>query len=75
MDSRASEVGPWRVTVNASYAASDTEDLADYLNETVFAEADDHTVKPAKDDVDGFADYLERYESGLAIVRVAGEAL
>lgn len=75
VDSSASEGGAWGVAVLAAFAASDTEDLADYLNETVFAEADDHTVKPAKDDVDGFADYLERYESGLAIVRVAGEAL
>jgi len=71
----ASEGGAWGVAVLAAFAASDTEELADYLNNVVFAHAAEHTVTPVKEDVDGFAAYLTRYESGLEVVRAAGVAL
>ena len=73
--SSASEGGAWGVAVLAAFAASATEQLSDYLNEIVFAGSDEHTVTPVKEDVDGFASYMKRYESGLDVVRAAGEAL
>lgn len=71
----ASEGGAWGIAVLAAFAASDVEHLAEYLNGVVFAHAEEHTVTPVKDDVEGFAAYLERYENGLDVVRAAGSAL
>jgi sugar (pentulose or hexulose) kinase len=72
----AAEGGPWGMAVLAAYAASGAEaDLSRYLREQVFAGAATRTTAPEPDDVAAFADYLRRYEAGLAVERAAIAAL
>ncbi len=73
----ASEGGAWGIAVLASYlaAAESGLSLGDYLRDRVFAAAEVDTARPEPEDVAGFADYLERYEAGLAVERAAVSAL
>jgi len=71
----ASEGGAWGIAVLAVFAASDHTDLASYLNDIVFADAPTETVEPQPDDVAGFAQFLERYRSGLPVEAAATTAL
>ncbi len=72
----ASEGGAWGIAVLADYLRRGTgEDLTGYLTERVFADAGFDVVEPEPEDVAGFATYLERYETGLAIERAATEAI
>lgn len=72
----ASEGGAWGIAVLASYLSSADEiDLAGYLAERVFANAEFETVDPAPSDVDGFAAFLDRYRAGLAVEAAAVDAL
>ena len=72
----AAEGGPWGMAVLAAYAASGAEvDLATYLGEQVFAGAATRTTDPEPADVTAFAEYLGRYEAGLAVERAAVTAL
>lgn len=72
----ASEGGAWGIAVLAAYLGeSDEFDLSTYLERRVFAGAATSTAEPDADDVAGFAAYLERYRSGLAIEAAAVAAL
>ena len=73
----ASEGGAWGIAVLASYLSASWTgiDLDEYLRETVFASARLDTVEPDAADVAGFAGYLERYSTGLAVERTAVAAL
>ncbi|HEY9324065.1 MAG TPA: FGGY-family carbohydrate kinase [Agromyces sp.] len=72
----ASEGGAWGIAVLASYLSSADEiDLAGYLAERVFANAEFETVDPAPSDVAGFAAFLDRYRAGLAVEAAAVDAL
>lgn len=72
----ASEGGAWGIAVLAAYLGeSDQFDLSTYLERRVFAGAETSTAEPDADDVAGFAAYLERYRSGLAIEAAAVAAL
>lgn len=72
----ASEGGAWGIAVLAAYLGeSDEFDLSTYLERRVFAGAATSTAEPDPDDVAGFAAYLERYRSGLAIEAAAVAAL
>ncbi|WP_022891580.1 xylulokinase [Agromyces subbeticus] len=72
----ASEGGAWGIAVLASYLSSAAEiDLAGYLDERVFASAEFDTVDPEPADVAGFAAFLDRYRSGLAVEAAAVDAL
>jgi len=75
----ASEGGAWGVAVLAAYSAArvrgDQRDLDGFLRETVFGGAAFETVEADAADVAGFAAYLERYRSGLAVERTALRAL
>jgi sugar (pentulose or hexulose) kinase len=75
----ASEGGPWGIAVLASYVSACTSgselDLNAYLHERVFGNAAFETTAPDPVDVAGFAAYLDRYRTGLAIQRAAVEAL
>nr|WP_274637050.1 FGGY-family carbohydrate kinase [Microbacterium bovistercoris] len=72
----AAEGGAWGIAVLASYLAhADDGDLAAYLSARVFAGADVRIAEPHPDDVAGFAHYLARYRSGLAIEAAAVDAL
>jgi sugar (pentulose or hexulose) kinase len=80
----AAEGGAWGIAVLAAYlreaaGASETGaarlSLAEYLDETVFADAAVHVADPDPGDVAGFAAYLDRYSAGLAVERSAITAL
>ena len=79
----AAEGGAWGMAVLAAFrkaaAASATGssdlDLAGWLTDRVFRNADLTTVTPDADDVAGFATYLDRYRAGLAVESAAVEAL
>lgn len=72
----ASEGGAWGIAVLASYLSSAAEmDLAGYLDERVFANAEFDTVDPEPADVTGFAAFLDRYRAGLAVEAAAVDAL
>lgn len=73
----ASEGGAWGIAVLASYTAapSTSQDLDGYLRQQVFGGQDFDTTTPDPADVAGFADYLDRYQAGLAIERTAVAAL
>jgi sugar (pentulose or hexulose) kinase len=68
----ASEGGAWGIAVLAAYLSSGREqDLDTYLRDRVFARASVTTVDPDPEDVPGFAAYLSRYRSGLAVESAA----
>jgi sugar (pentulose or hexulose) kinase len=73
----ASEGGAWGIAVLASYlrAADHGQSLDDYLDEQVFATTAFDTTQPDPTDVAGFTTYLARYSDGLAVERIAIEAL
>ena len=72
----ASEGGAWGIAVLASYLAHSADgDLGRYLDEQVFASASLATAEPDPADVAGFAAFLDRYRSGLAIEAAAVSAL
>ncbi|HTN56266.1 MAG TPA: FGGY-family carbohydrate kinase [Microbacterium sp.] len=70
----ASEGGAWGIAVLAAFLASD-QDLSDYLDDHVFADADIRIAEPDPADVAGYATYLDRYRAGLAIEAAAVAAL
>ncbi|WP_104081119.1 xylulokinase [Cryobacterium sp. Y11] len=71
----ASEGGPWGMAVLAAYLRHSDMSLDAYLTDHVFAGAGFDTAAPDAADVAGFATYLDRYRSGLAIERAAVESL
>ena len=72
----ASEGGPWGMAVLAAYleAAPDL-DLGTFLSTRVFGTAEVDVVEPDLDDVAGYAAYLGRYTTGLAVERAAAESI
>ena len=73
----AGEGGAWGIALLAAYMKNKKENqpLEDFLNENVFGDMIGECVFPDKNDADGFAKYMERYKSGLAIERAAVDNL
>lgn len=72
----ASEGGAWGIAVLAQYLVTGAgKDLADYLDQEVFAGQTGTTLEPDASDVKGFDDFLVRYNKGLAIERAAVESI
>ena len=73
----ASAGGAWGIALLAAYMAQkeEGESLADYLNERVFGGQEGVTENPVPADVEGFDQFLKRYNEGLAIERAAVEHL
>jgi len=69
----ASEGGAWGIAVLAAFtqAAGQSPDLADYLDQVVFAGAPVSVADPDPADAAGFAAYLDRYRAGLAVEAAA----
>lgn len=73
----ASEGGAWGIAVLAAYlravgaAEGAPPSLAGYLDQRVFAGAEQVVVEPEAEDMVGYAAFLDRYEAGLAIERAA----
>ena len=73
----AGEGGAWGIAVLASYMLhkAENEPLEAYLSQKVFVGEKGTTIAPDKDDVVGFAAFMERYKKGLAIERTAVDRL
>lgn len=75
----AGEGGPYGMALLAAYrdcvAAGDGPELEDFLNERVFAAAEQSRVEPDPADVRGFRRFLARYKRGLALQDAALAAL
>ncbi len=73
----AGEGGAWGIAILASYMINkqDNETLADYLKNHVFDDIEGTEIQPDKEDVEGFDKFMELFESGLSVVKEAGEVL
>ncbi len=73
----AGEGGPWGMAILAGYMAylnaGGSENLADYLENHIFASSNKEVLAPVPDDVAGFDAFMEKYKAGLAIERAAVE--
>ncbi|KFI66204.1 xylulokinase [Bifidobacterium cuniculi] len=69
----AAEGGAWGMAVLADYLEHAATPLADYLDELVFAGAEDTTEEPDPQDVAGFRDYFARFMDGLPVEQAAVE--
>ena len=56
-------------------ANKDNESLEAYLDDKVFAEYKASVIEPDKADVDGFNEYIKRYESAVAVEKTAIDVL
>lgn len=72
----AGEGGAWGIALLASYVVNNgkKQNLADFLDEKVFAGNTGTEIAPAADDVEGFNEYIETYKAGLDIEKKAVEA-
>ncbi len=73
----AGEGGPWGMALLASYMVhkQEGEALQDYLATKVFADSKCLTVEPTQKDMDGMEAFIERYQNGLPVERLAGSCL
>lgn len=73
----AGEGGAWGIAVLADYMIhkGNKESLEDYLNQKVFVHQKGSTVEPDPKDVNGFDDFMKRYNAGLVIERAAVDAM
>ncbi len=68
----AGEGGAWGIALLAAYMANKgKESLEEYLDNKVFAEYKATVIEPDKADVDGFNEYINRYESAVAVEKSA----
>ena len=66
----AGEGGAWGMALLASYLGSD-KDLPVFLEQEVFKNAKPVDQAPTKEDLEGFQQFIERYQAGLAIEQAA----
>lgn len=73
----AGEGGAWGIALLAAYMSGKEagQSLQDYLNKVVFADQVGSTVEATKEDIEGYAKFMENYRKGLAIERAAVENL
>src|SRR5690625_1438853 len=73
----AGEGGAWGIALLASYMTNKEQDenLADFLDQKVFADVDEQEMNPDERDVAGFEVFIERYKKGLAIEQAAVDHL
>jgi sugar (pentulose or hexulose) kinase len=73
----AGEGGAWGIALLAAYRSlkGKTETLEEFLETRVFARTTGDIMEPQADDRRGFADFMQRYQEGLAIERAAVEHL
>jgi sugar (pentulose or hexulose) kinase len=71
----AGEGGAWGIALLASYLVNkdNGQDLANFLDQKVFAGNTGVEIQPTPEDVAGFDTYIESYKRGLAIEKAAVE--
>ncbi|MBR5764824.1 MAG: FGGY-family carbohydrate kinase [Bacteroidaceae bacterium] len=69
----AGEGGAWGIALLASYLVNNAknENLADFVENTVFAGETGVEIAPTAEDVEGFNKYIATYKAGLAIEQAA----
>jgi sugar (pentulose or hexulose) kinase len=69
----AAEGGAWGIAVLAAFATgrSPGQNLADYLDTTVFTGTSLQTAQPEPADVAGFDAFMQRYVAGIPVERAA----
>ena len=69
----AGEGGAWGIALLASYLVNNanSQSLADFLDDKVFAGDAGVEITPSPEDVEGFNKYIENYKRGLAIEKAA----
>ena len=69
----AGEGGAWGIALLAAYRKNkaESESLASYLEEQVFAKEESVQIAPDPKDVEGFEVFMDRYKEGLEIERAA----
>ena len=69
----AGEGGAWGIAILAAYLARDNreQELADYLDERVFADAVSSCMEPNREDVEGYDRFLEGYRKALVAEKAA----
>jgi len=69
----AGEGGPWGMALLAAYMVNreEGETLEDYLANKVFAGMPVSSIEPDAKDVEGFNQYIKRYQAGLAAEKAA----
>ncbi len=69
----AGEGGAWGMALLAGFMkAGNGEELAEFLGNRVFKNAEKRIVEPEKDGVEGFREYMKRFVSGLEAENAAG---
>ena len=73
----AGEGGPWGMAVLAAYRKNkkENETLSQYLDEIVFRDEQCTVCEPDPADVQGFADFIGRYQKCISVEKEAVEAL
>ncbi len=67
----AGEGGAWGIALLAAYMTDGEEkSLADWLDENVFADSKKITLSPDKNGAKGFAEFMERYKTGLPAEKI-----
>lgn len=72
----AGEGGAWGIALLAAFAANDAGmSLEDFLDKKVFAGSEGQTIDPSQEDLTGYAQFITRYQKGLAIEQAAIDGL
>ena len=73
----AGEGGPYGMALLAAYCLNkaEGETLEDYLDSKVFRDVSGVTLAPEKEDVEGFARYMEAYKGLLEVERQAVKSI
>ena len=73
----AGEGGPWGMAILASFAQgkNDGEDLGQFLNRKIFADAKGSSLEPTDEGAKGFDDFMKLYMEGLKIEQAAVEVM
>ena len=73
----ASEGGAWGIALLALFLIDkkENEKLEDYLDANIFKNLIGETIKPYKEDIEGFNIFMERYKAGLEIEKRAIEII
>lgn len=68
--------GPYGMALLVAYMMNkNSQTLEQYLNEKVFKDVKGTTLKPIKEDVDGFNSYIEKFHNLLKVEEIAGKLL
>ena len=68
----AGEGGAWGIAALALFAATEGQNLADFLD-GIFADAEKHTVSADEKELRDFGAFMEKFKAGLPVQKLASE--